>query len=128
MDQGFSLTEVLVSLILITTTSLALLKQQWQISQLFNQIATRASALSQLDNAVERLHVGIERVNPPAPFKLRYRQSAQIFEELTSNSSRQNNNQNPHVIHVDITWGPLSPLSQGSGRLTRQLVVDLSDE
>lgn len=128
MDQGFSLTEVLVSLLLITTTSLALLKQQWQISQLFNQIATRANALSQLDNAVERLHVGIERVSTAAPFKLRYRQSAQIFEELTPNSSSQNNSQNPHVIHVDITWGPLLPLSQGSGVLTRQLVVDSSDE
>lgn len=128
MDQGFSLTEVLVSLLLITTTSLALLKQQWQISQLFNQIATRANALSQLDNAVERLHAGIEPVSTAVPFKLRYRQSAQIFEESTPNSSRQNNDKNPHVIHVDITWGPFSQLSQGTGMLTRQLVVDSSDE
>lgn len=53
-NQGFSLTEVLVSLVLITSTSLALLKQQWQVSQLFTQTDIRASTLSQSDNAVER--------------------------------------------------------------------------
>lgn len=53
-NQGFSLTEVLVSLVLITSTSLALLKQQWQVSQLFSQTDIRANRLSQSDNAVER--------------------------------------------------------------------------
>lgn len=53
-NQGFSLTEVLVSLVLITSTSLALLKQQWQVSQLFTQTDIRANRLSQSDNAVER--------------------------------------------------------------------------
>lgn len=56
MNQGFSLTEVLVSLLLITSTSLALLKQQWQVSQLLTQMHIRADALSQLDNAAERSH------------------------------------------------------------------------
>ena len=69
MDQGFSLTEVLVSLLLMTTTSLALFKQQWHVSQLFNQIHNRTGALSQLDNAAERLHVGFDVVTTVTPFK-----------------------------------------------------------
>lgn len=52
--NGFSLTEVLVSLLLLTTILLGLLKQQWHISQLFNQTHTRISALSQQDNTSER--------------------------------------------------------------------------
>ena len=54
-NQGFSLVEVLLSLSLMTGTSLGLLKQQWQVTQLFNQIEGRNNTLLQLDNAVERL-------------------------------------------------------------------------
>lgn len=52
--HGFSLSEVLVSLLLISSTSLALLTQQWHVSQLFNQARVRLEALSQLDNLSER--------------------------------------------------------------------------
>ena len=55
INQGFSLTEVLVSLLLITSTSLALLKQQWHVSQLFNHMNIRACALLEEDNVAERL-------------------------------------------------------------------------
>jgi len=58
-NQGFSLTEVLVSLVLITGTSLALLKQQCQVSQLFIQMNIRANALSHADNTSERVHNAI---------------------------------------------------------------------
>ena len=61
-NQGFSLTEVLVSLLLVTSTSLALLKQQWQVSQLFNQLNTRINARSQLENEAERLQVNYNLV------------------------------------------------------------------
>lgn len=50
---GFSLTEVLVSLLLVTSTSLALLTQQWHVSQLFNQAHVRMQALLEQDNAAE---------------------------------------------------------------------------
>jgi prepilin-type N-terminal cleavage/methylation domain-containing protein len=53
--QGFSLTEVLVALLLVTTTSLTLLHQQWQASQFFNQALLRSLALVQLDNNSERI-------------------------------------------------------------------------
>ena len=66
MNQGFSLTDVLVSLLLITSTSLALLKQQWQVSQFVNQLQTRANLLLQLDNNTERLYAGkIARLGKP---------------------------------------------------------------
>ncbi|GGI80342.1 type IV pilus modification PilV family protein [Legionella impletisoli] len=53
--HGFSLTEVLISLCLITTTSLALLHQQWQITRLFNQFHLQSSALNELDSLSEEL-------------------------------------------------------------------------
>ncbi len=52
--HGFSLSEVLVSLLLISSTSLALLTQQWHVSQLFNQARVRLEALSLVDNLSER--------------------------------------------------------------------------
>lgn len=52
--NGFSLTEVLISLLLLTTTLLGLLKQQWHISQLFNQTHARLISVLQQDNALER--------------------------------------------------------------------------
>lgn len=53
--DGISLTEVLVSLLLVTSASLALLKQQWHVSQLANQLSLQNSTLLQLDNATEQL-------------------------------------------------------------------------
>lgn len=52
--QGFSLTEVLVSLFLVTTTSLALLTQEWHVSLLFNQTHSHIKTLLQVDNDFER--------------------------------------------------------------------------
>ncbi len=57
-NQGFSLTEVLVSLLLITGTSLTLINQQGQVSHLLNQMNLSAHALSQLDNMTECLYAG----------------------------------------------------------------------
>jgi prepilin-type N-terminal cleavage/methylation domain-containing protein len=53
--QGFSLTEVLVSLLLISSTSLALLHQQWQLSHVLNQTIADSYALEQRDNNRERM-------------------------------------------------------------------------
>lgn len=52
-SYGFSLTEVLVSLLLVTTTSLALLTHQWRISQLFNHAHNQMNALVLADNTAE---------------------------------------------------------------------------
>lgn len=54
-NHGFSLAEVLVSLLLLSTVFLTLLKQQWQLSRLFNQLTTRNMALLHSDNRNEQI-------------------------------------------------------------------------
>ena len=51
--RGFSLTEILISLFLITSISLALLKQQWQVNQLLHKVLKRFETLNQSDNQAE---------------------------------------------------------------------------
>ncbi len=60
--NGFSLTEVLISLALITTISLALLHQQWQMTRVFNQFHLQNHALNELDSMSEE--VRLEFFNP----------------------------------------------------------------
>lgn len=52
--EGLSLTEVLVSLLIVTSASLSLIQQQWHVSQFTHQIYHRNSVLSQLDNSAEQ--------------------------------------------------------------------------
>ena len=104
MNQGFSLTEVLLSILLITSTSVALLKQQWQISQLFNQIHTRGNALSHLDNAVERLQSNYDLETTASLFHLQYTRIEQI-------------------ITLEMNWKSPVILSPNCCTMKRQLVV-----
>ncbi|ARH00749.1 type IV pilus modification PilV family protein [Legionella micdadei] len=53
-QKGFSLVEVVISLLLITSTSVLLLRQQWQLSQLLNQLLVKSAALVQTDNDYEK--------------------------------------------------------------------------
>ena len=53
-SDGLSLTEVLVSLFIVTSASLALLKQQWHVSQFTHQIIRRNELVFQMDNASEQ--------------------------------------------------------------------------
>lgn len=52
--QGFSLTEVLIALLLLSTTSIALLKQEWHITQFFQQARNEVEGLLSENNALER--------------------------------------------------------------------------
>ena len=52
--HGFSLTEVLVSLLLVTTISLALLQQQEHARQVFHRILQSTNALLLSDNISEQ--------------------------------------------------------------------------
>ena len=52
--DGLSLTEVLVSLLLVTSASMALLKQQWHVSQYTHQLHSRNLTRLQLDNTIEQ--------------------------------------------------------------------------
>ncbi|MDF1757135.1 MAG: prepilin-type N-terminal cleavage/methylation domain-containing protein [Legionellaceae bacterium] len=61
-NHGFSLAEVLVSLFLVASISLLLLKQQWQTSQLVQKVITRLATVTQLDNNFELKQRGFSLV------------------------------------------------------------------
>lgn len=70
-QKGYSLIEVLVSLMLVSTVALALLEQQWQIRHLLNQLVLRAGASQFLDQIDERLVVTANATQPvPYPYHL----------------------------------------------------------
>lgn len=70
-SQGFSLTEALIALFLLTTTLTSLLTQQWRTAKLFNDLKLYAVALVVLDNVVEQLYVGTmpQYIKPPFHLK-----------------------------------------------------------
>jgi prepilin-type N-terminal cleavage/methylation domain-containing protein len=112
MNQGFSLTEVLVSLVLMTGTSLALLQHQWQVSQLYNHTHTRGSALLLLDNASERFQFNGDNTHAEPPFNLSYSKSHGLLHKAGL-----------QVITVKVSW----PSTESKPILKRQLLVGLND-
>ncbi|MCL9682723.1 type IV pilus modification PilV family protein [Legionella maioricensis] len=95
-QKGFSLIEVLISLMLVTILGLALLEQQTQIRQLLTQLGLRTQASQFLDQIDESLFVGLP-VLPIAP--------SPYFFEL---------NENQHHIILRLSW------SKHFGTLTRK--------
>lgn len=70
-QQGFSLIEVLLSLMLATTLALALIQQQWNTRLLINRLLFRSGATLFLDQINELLYVGADKLPPaPAPYHL----------------------------------------------------------
>ncbi|MCE0724201.1 MULTISPECIES: prepilin-type N-terminal cleavage/methylation domain-containing protein [Legionella] len=70
-QKGFSLIEVLVSLSLITTLTLALLQQQGQSNQLLNQLIFRVQGSQFLDQIEETLVAKASKLPPtPSPYHL----------------------------------------------------------
>lgn len=99
--NGFSLTEVLVSLLLMTGTSLALLHQQWQLNQSINQFQLHQQALNELDNTSEQLLAGDRLSNEN--------------KKITIKQSQQQ-----HLFILNITWQPPHSRLQ---TIRRQLVI-----
>lgn len=64
LHKGFSLIEVLVSLLLVSTVALSLLKQQWQSRQLLDHLILREQGTYILDQINESLLAG--KSKPPA--------------------------------------------------------------
>ena len=56
MERGFSLTEVLLSLVLMITLGLGLLNQQWRNIQTLNELNAQNYRLTYDDNAQEQYH------------------------------------------------------------------------
>lgn len=53
--DGLSLTEVLVSLLIVTGASLTLIKQQWHVSRFTQHLIRRNEVVFRLDNASEQI-------------------------------------------------------------------------
>lgn len=66
-QKGFSLIEVLLSLVLMSTTALAVLAQQQQSRQLISQLVLSAGASLFLDQIDELLVMQVDTL-PKAPF------------------------------------------------------------
>jgi prepilin-type N-terminal cleavage/methylation domain-containing protein len=70
-QKGFSLIEVLVSLMLVMSLGLGLLQQLGQTKQLLTQLVVREKASRFLDQIDESLFVGIEKLpRVPNPYQL----------------------------------------------------------
>ncbi|EHL30284.1 PilW family protein [Legionella drancourtii] len=70
-QKGFSLVEVLASLLLVTTLALSLLQQQWQSKQLLNQLILREHGSQVLDQIGETLFARMKKLPlVPPPYHL----------------------------------------------------------
>ena len=88
MARGFSFIETLISLVLVISISLALLKQQWQMSQWAQLAQIRYNLLVQLDNASERLLARAPEVTISKPYLLtRSEKDSIIFLRITFESN-----------------------------------------
>lgn len=102
-NTGTSLTEVLVSLLLISTILLMLLKQQWQSAQWTNQLMLQYDGLIFLDNQSERQLNHKPVLNPPQPFKLQQKQhNDKIDFDLYWTSPRKNGADCCHLIRAGL--------------------------
>ena len=103
--HGFSLIEVLVSLLLVTSTSLALLKQQWQTSQFFNQAHLRMQALNLLDNMSEQIAAGQVLINADERFQLHkaYMNHHMMLQVTWRSHALQVNTNNCCVLKRELT-------------------------
>lgn len=75
MDQqkGFSLVEVLLSLMLTTTLALGLMQVQWRTCLFLNQLIIRITALQVLDQADEQILLGMKPIPRESyPYQLQY--------------------------------------------------------
>jgi prepilin peptidase dependent protein C len=71
-QKGFSLIEVLLSLVLVTTVTLALLQQHDQTNLLLNQLLLRTGASQFLDEVDEALVINADLI-PTAPSTYRFK-------------------------------------------------------
>lgn len=66
-QKGFTLMEVLVSLMLVTTVALILVEQQWKTKELISQLIWHVRGAQFLDQIEESLYFGEDSLPPPPP-------------------------------------------------------------
>lgn len=69
-SQGFSLTELLITLVLVTGISLTLLHQNEQMNQMLRYALQRSFAVRLLENNTERVLQDLPLTEIPQPFAL----------------------------------------------------------
>ncbi|WP_133135648.1 PilW family protein [Legionella rowbothamii] len=67
-QKGFSLVEVLASLLLVTMVALSLLQQQWQSRQLLKQLIWQEQSSQFLDQIEEASFAHLQQLPAPPPF------------------------------------------------------------
>lgn len=106
MDKlyGFSLTEVLISLFLVSSTALALMTQQWHMLIFFNQLQLHNQAIIEMDSASEdTLLNGVAMLENE-------------FYQL-------NHLQTPNTTELEINWHALASNTTDKRFIKRTLVV-----
>jgi prepilin-type N-terminal cleavage/methylation domain-containing protein len=77
-QKGFSLVEVLASLLLVTMVALCLLQQQWQSKQLLRQLIWQEQSSQFLDQIEEALFARLQQLPAPPPsYQLQVEHNAQ---------------------------------------------------
>ncbi|CAM4488430.1 MAG: hypothetical protein LEGION0403_FIIPPAGN_00415 [Legionella sp.] len=77
-QKGFSLVEVLASLLLATMVALFLLQQQWQSKQLLKQLIWREQSAQFLDQIDEALLAHLQQLpTPPPSYQLQIEHNSQ---------------------------------------------------
>lgn len=66
-QKGFTLMEVLVSLMLVTTVALILVQQQWKTKELISQLIWYVRGSQFLDQIEESLYLAEGSLPPPPP-------------------------------------------------------------
>lgn len=102
-STGFSLTEVLVSLLLVSTIILALLRQQWQIAQWINQLNLQFDGMIYLDNQSERQSRHLPLTPAAKPFQLSHKVQREGYElDLYWPSIQQNITDCCHLVRKGL--------------------------
>lgn len=103
--DGFSLTEVLIALLLMSGTSLALFQQYWQSHRLFNQLHFKTQALVLLNSASEQVLAGRDLC-------LEHSDAFNVFETSQSEG-----------VQIKVTWPCASKASNQSCCLRRDQLI-----
>ena len=70
--RGFSLTDILVSLVLLSSISIVLFKQHWLVLQYLQQLRLRHLAIIEIDNIAEYWLAGEQVQEVSKPFELQW--------------------------------------------------------
>lgn len=102
MQRGFTLMEVMLSLVLVTGTGLALVKQQWIMQKRFNQLTVSSKALMYMDNEVEKALGGFTSALSQERFQATVESNSSSKVIILSYSTPTENGQKAHELKREM--------------------------